>query len=1103
MISSQLFVVGWIEYSLAAFILLAAMRILVTRFRNPIDRVHWILIGFLIISSIPLGLVAIQLPGPSLGLFQVDSNPHSNLNKNRSSSAGLPALVQSLPVQQFMNHPAGTETVEPSFNESKINENSNFDAASLKTNKANPILGATRSYSPRYFWDTAAFGLIVCYGIAFIYVGLQWLIAKRMLSAMAERSAAPSDRLLNIWRTVSQEKGNNVRILVSSDISSPIVFSLRGPTILMPSTPCDGNTESIRYCLAHEWAHIQGGDLLRWNVIQIVQLLMWYQPVYWALRRELQINLDILADSQAATFSGDIAERIQYSEFLLSIAKNSQMRRQPSAIAFASQSSQLARRIRTLLNTKDRMQTYSHKTFLVLTGILFLASSTIAGSIRLGATFASHPTAIHALNTVLGATNSQGENWKYIRGSVTNEEGQPVAGTRLLLPLQMKPRRTLEAIADEHGNFEFRYLAEWTAPSISTGFSTIWAYAPGFCIQTINARETLYGNLDREYNLQLPLQNNAEFKVLTLNGRPLRGVSIQPHQYKTTRQLELIPEEIVSRLSGETDEAGKVILRSLQANLLHSIESHCDKYGRQRHTFSPAISQVVREIRLHATGSIVGRLACDNMDWIEGVRVFCRTVNRNVVTGIAEAITDHEGRFQMPIIAAGDSIDIHVEIAPELPVRPRLPEKQSLAQGETRHFEIPLLATANLRGQVIEQSTHTPIPNVQLFLQYGDFFQGEKVITDTNGKFEGLVLPGKIRAEIIGLPEGFRHVSHGKPNDIFVSADAKLVEANPIEIIRTETVSGLLVDVNHRPMANSKLITRTKDQAEFTIQTNGESNFRVHLSEALKPRFDASTEHGTIVQAEVIRTDPLVIRVPLIAPTGNAMAQEIHSDVVLTGRVLCTDVPTPDVQLFVYRYVTSTQNNWLESSPKLVGSVKTDATGEYRITGLRTGESFFIEVVPPFAAIDPKWRWQFPWGNALPENTGKDVTLPDVELLRCNQKVGGIVVDSYGTPVEGILVEASLQDGSPMTLLNSTPVSGQELVHSKPSIRLRSATDRQGRFAIEGLPDAPIRLKAYNPLRLHRFIKIDDIATTVDALRNQRDLRIVIDLPNDDSKRKQ
>ena len=104
-------------------------------------------------------------------------------------------------------------------------------------------------------------------------------------------------------------------------VDTPLTFGWLRPVVVIPQQIAAAGGEALRYCLAHEWWHIQRADILSWQATWACQFVLWHQPLFWVLRRELRICQDILADSHA-TAGGDAA--LEYSELLVSFARNRQ-----------------------------------------------------------------------------------------------------------------------------------------------------------------------------------------------------------------------------------------------------------------------------------------------------------------------------------------------------------------------------------------------------------------------------------------------------------------------------------------------------------------------------------------------------------------------------------------------------------------------------------------------------------------------------------------------------------------------------------------------------------------------------------------------------------
>jgi len=195
--------------------------------------------------------------------------------------------------------------------------------------------------------------------------------------------------------------------------------------------------------------------------------------------------------------------------------------------------------------------------------------------------------------------------------------------------------------------------------------------------------------------------------------------------------------------------------------------------------------------------------------------------------------------------------------------------------------------------------------------------------------------------------------------------------------------------------------------------------------------------------------------------------------VSLVGRILLDGQPQAGVRMTLFRHPSGGHRE--------LHAVATDETGRYRLSGLRAGDRYSIEVEPKLPALDSAWRHQWPYIVKLPETAQGEVALPEMNLRPLTQSLAGMVVDPRGKPVVGARV---------------TAMHGKNggFVHYASRLGRRQAfteTDAAGRFELQELPDEPLSLMAYvQPKGADRKIRFD---VRVNANSNQKDIRIVLD----------
>jgi beta-lactamase regulating signal transducer with metallopeptidase domain/protocatechuate 3,4-dioxygenase beta subunit len=246
---------------------------------------------------------------------------------------------------------------------------------------------------------------------------------------LCQHAEPASSRVTGVFRAIAGSAGGRVRILVTERIQFPLAFPGWRPIILLPSSLCESGREELRYCLAHEWSHIERGDLRRWYLAMLIQFLYFYQPLFWWLRNQLRLCQDFLADAQAARQSSQAED---YADYLVRIARSG-AGIPAAALGINDRHSNLYRRIIMLLQPGVPLQERCGKVWTLLAGIAAIAILTAATALRLDARVLPERSdaAADDQKTKEPATKkdeAKGEALHY-SGKVTDKDtGKPVAG---------------------------------------------------------------------------------------------------------------------------------------------------------------------------------------------------------------------------------------------------------------------------------------------------------------------------------------------------------------------------------------------------------------------------------------------------------------------------------------------------------------------------------------------------------------------------------------------------------------------------------------------------------------------------------------------------
>ncbi len=121
---------------------------------------------------------------------------------------------------------------------------------------------------------------------------------------------------------------------------------------------------------------------------------------------------------------------------------------------------------------------------------------------------------------------------KVVTGVVTDFEGKPLAGAQVWLPIyRLTSTETLTATvrSDDEGRFRLTIPEAWLPSNVMRRESTVWAYAPGHAIGTVNAYKQLFrDNTEQPCVVALPPVSDISFVLLSAEGQPAVGATAAP-----------------------------------------------------------------------------------------------------------------------------------------------------------------------------------------------------------------------------------------------------------------------------------------------------------------------------------------------------------------------------------------------------------------------------------------------------------------------------------------------------------------------------------------------------------------------------------------------
>jgi len=91
------------------------------------------------------------------------------------------------------------------------------------------------------------------------------------------------------------------RVAPTQRLSSPAVFGVVRPVLLMPVGYLSRlSRRDTEHMLLHELAHIKRGDLLMHGLYLVLQILYWYNPLLWLVRRRVHHLRELCCDATVA-----------------------------------------------------------------------------------------------------------------------------------------------------------------------------------------------------------------------------------------------------------------------------------------------------------------------------------------------------------------------------------------------------------------------------------------------------------------------------------------------------------------------------------------------------------------------------------------------------------------------------------------------------------------------------------------------------------------------------------------------------------------------------------------------------------------------------------
>jgi beta-lactamase regulating signal transducer with metallopeptidase domain len=608
-----------------------------------------------------------------------------------------------------------------------------------------------------------------------------WLAGRRSLAQLIRASRPVDGLFLTNWRERGEAARQHVRVLESPSIDLPLTCGIWRPVIILPSALLGPTASSqLHECLEHEWAHVAHGDALTWFFVRLLDPLLWFQPFFWRLKRELRVCQDQLADESVVQMSGD---RTSYAELLASLTRRHTAWTAIPALSMWDRPSHLRRRIESLLSDSIAVRLTARRHVLAAT-LAALASIALLvaalGSTATEANEKSSATKIPAEKPLA----KDGATLSYNGKIVDARTKKPLPGAKVAIRRLSFAGAREDIIAetnhttDQAGGFQFSIPPEQIAqPRLYLDFGVkhpgyVSIQRAGMSLAGLRRNEKL-GTQPFFTKLGLQPSDPVTGRIRDPDGRPLAGVKVRAYTSTSRENINgghwpVVESDSDGRFSIEAVEGGPVIVGIVPEKFAPEQIILEAKHGDQGDIkLEPGIP--LTGIVLDANDKPVSRVWVNVYDNTEGEKI-----KMSVMTSISRSgLTDENGKFTLGPLKE-HRCQIRIEDSPseagyrvdELHNAPKntvtvndvfLVEDIDLTEIDTAlPLTVKALPYVNVRGRFIDSSGKATTGwEISTNGQIGEKWNYARWSPDANGVFTGKLPVGLKQAQFDAISDDY------------------------------------------------------------------------------------------------------------------------------------------------------------------------------------------------------------------------------------------------------------------------------------------------------------------------------------------------------------
>ena len=613
------------------------------------------------------------LPHLSLNLFS-QATPHI---ESATTNGSVFVTEQGNSSALNMVEESQLDTVSQRPKANQLSESSAIDSLAAQQGLAAPVAQATPQAVMWFTWTRLALIAKCTYLAIVALLAAMWAVGSYLRWTIVWTAQPAEPRLVGALRDVAGCDVRGTRLLVSDRVSSPAMWGISKPTIVIPRSLASQSAENnLRFGLAHEWSHVIRGDYLAHAICRLTKFVCFYQPVYWWMRNQLALSQDYLADAYAAEKGSSVED---YAGFLVSLARGRSSGGLAGMLCMAQGKSRLLQRVTRLVRDSRPIALRASRTSVLLTGFCASLIVVTLGAVRLSAT----PTVVDdkALETKKGNAEKPADDLPkpitYTGTVVDRDTGKPIAGATVKVwhDLNRDPKTGKHVVlektdhpTDEAGRYSFTLPPEQVAePSLYLEVEAFHpdyhpkgrsGYSHSMIVKNLGLGEPPFFD-----KIELAAGERVKMKVKTPTGKPAAGLMVNSYTKAHTTDPGF-SFEYGAWYETETDEQGELSLMVPKGGdgviwvYAKEFAATATRIGKKRGQLDDLTLQPGTRLNgrvVNARGEAVPNVGVEverNGDGEEADEF----LNSNAVSnGIrAAGMTDEQGRFSLAPLPTGE-----------------------------------------------------------------------------------------------------------------------------------------------------------------------------------------------------------------------------------------------------------------------------------------------------------------------------------------------------------------------------------------------------------------------------------------------------------------